>query len=499
MAAPAQILFDKFEVVECLKKDNFSTVYLANHIFLAKKILLKTLSRHDLKDPVWLERFKREAKILARLDHPNVIRVLDFGSNRDEFYISFEYFESLTLRELLHQKKLTGIEKLHLFDQLLHGLAAAHRNGIVHRDIKPENILVNTQHQLKIADFGLAITTEENLLTAKSSIVGTPAYMSPEQIRGEKLTARSDLFSLGILAFEMFCGYNPFLGAEINITINNILNPAYDHLARNIDQHVPEIGQIIKKLLRFEGTTQPVSAEDLLAPADAQSGSRPGKRSRPVRRKITYFITGILILVIVSLIYFYLSGRQNIIPPAGDTYPPATSEDMIDSVPAATATDPHPPAEHNPERNETPVMAFGYLLARSDPASELWIDGQDHGLIPSGQLLKLSAGFHALSMRHDLYPEYKHMIEITAEETLDVVVRLDTLYGYYTCEAYPWGTVYLEGKYQGDTPLLEPIRYPPGSYALIIENPDFPLYHDTMTVSRNETTRVRINLESIKP
>ncbi len=117
LASQTQILFDKFEILECLKKDRFSCVYLANHIFLAKKILLKTLSKQDLQDPVWLERFKREAKILAKLDHPNVIRVLDFGSNHNDFYISFEYFESSNLREILNQKSLTKTEKIQLFKQ----------------------------------------------------------------------------------------------------------------------------------------------------------------------------------------------------------------------------------------------------------------------------------------------------------------------------------------------------------------------------------------------
>ena len=152
------------------------------------------------------------------------------------FYISFEFFESRNLRDVLKGEKLTYTEKLNLFHQLTAGLAAAHRLEIVHRDIKPENILVNAWGQLKIADFGLAISTEENLLTAKSSVVGTPAYMSPEQIRGERLTPESDLFSLGIVAFEMFCGYNPYLGGDINTTINNILDLKQDELGPVIDR-----------------------------------------------------------------------------------------------------------------------------------------------------------------------------------------------------------------------------------------------------------------------
>ena len=121
-----QVMFEKFEILECLKKDSVSCVYKAQHIFLAKEIVLKTLNKNTLQDSVWLERFKREAKILARLDHPNVIRVLDFGSFHSEFYISFEYFDSINLRILMQQKDLTGAEKSSLFEQLADGLAAAH-------------------------------------------------------------------------------------------------------------------------------------------------------------------------------------------------------------------------------------------------------------------------------------------------------------------------------------------------------------------------------------
>jgi len=218
-----QILFEKFEIIEVLKKDEHSTVYLANHKYLGKKIILKTLDTQKISDPAVLNRFKREAKILAKLDHPNIIKVLDFGTHKNHFYLSFEYFVSRNLRELFNSTEISNSEKKSLFIQLIKALNIAHSQSIIHRDIKPENILVNDSLELKIADFGLAIQKDENLMTSKSSIVGTPAYMSPEQIKGEKLTPQSDMFSLGIVVFELFSGFNPFLGKDINETINCIL------------------------------------------------------------------------------------------------------------------------------------------------------------------------------------------------------------------------------------------------------------------------------------
>ena len=188
MPGKNKILFEKFEIIETLKKDEHAAVYLANHIFLGKKIILKSLNVSTVSDNQKIERFKREAKILAKLDHPNIIKVLDFGMHGDFFYISFEYFESKNLRQILQKENLNDEEKRNLVIQLFAGLEYAHNNGIIHRDLKPENILLGENHLLKISDFGLAQAESENFVTAQYSIVGTPSYMSPEQISGETIT-----------------------------------------------------------------------------------------------------------------------------------------------------------------------------------------------------------------------------------------------------------------------------------------------------------------------
>ncbi len=153
MSENQEILFNRFRIEECLKKDRISNVYIAWHIHLEKKILLKTLNTEEIEDQGWLERFRREAKVLARLDHPNIIRVLDFGSDKKVYYISFEYFNGRNLRQLLSEEPPDHEQKKHILIQLLQGLEAAHQHGIIHRDVKPENILVNNEWYLKLARF----------------------------------------------------------------------------------------------------------------------------------------------------------------------------------------------------------------------------------------------------------------------------------------------------------------------------------------------------------
>ena len=246
----SDILFDKFEIIDTLKKDQHTSVYLANHIYLGKKIILKTLSTKELPDQTFLERFRREAKILAQLDHHNLIKVLDFGTAGDNFYISFEYFEGKNLRKVINEDNLSDKQKIHISIQLLEALNAAHKNGVVHRDIKPENILVNAELELKIADFGLALARDDLFLTHKSTIVGTPGYMSPEQIRGEELTPQTDLFSSGIVIYELFTGQNPFIGNDINDTINNVLNYNIEKDVKQISSLPPEVRDLLSNLLK---------------------------------------------------------------------------------------------------------------------------------------------------------------------------------------------------------------------------------------------------------
>jgi serine/threonine-protein kinase len=490
-----QILFEKFEILECLKKDTVSCVYLARHIFLSKKILLKTLNRENLKDPVWLERFKREAKILAKLDHPNVIRVLDFGSDHNDFYISFAYFESRNLRQLLSRNVLRPEDKQLLFDQLIKGLAAAHSNGIVHRDIKPENILVDDGLHLKLADFGLAITAEENLLTAKSSIVGTPAYMSPEQISGARMTPASDLFTLGIVAFELFCGRNPFLGAEINQTINNILNPDYYSLGKEIDRCGLPVSETLKRLLRFEGFTTPGSAADLIH-GTAGGGGISGKSNRKKSRKQRYLLVPvIMILLVVSYLYLDIWDRDLSRKAVPDT--PADTNVTLAADPVRDQSKMEKPdtiTTHD-TRKATAAIPMGYLQVNTIPISEVWIDRNRS----EKAMMALPQGIHLIELHNPEFPVYREQVSISAGETLRIGVRLDTLFGFCTCEAYPWGTVYIDGRHRGDTPILKPVRLSPGRYPIVFENPDFPLYQDTVTICRNETTHVQINLESLRP
>jgi len=482
-------LFDKFEVLECLKKDAHSSVYLAKHIYLGKKIVLKMLEIFPDQDTESLHRFKREARILASLDHPNIIKILDFGISENQAYLSFEYFESQNLLSLLKHSQLNQDEKTDLFRQLAQGLEAAHQGAVIHRDLKPENILINDNRQLKIADFGLAILQDETKITNNSSIVGTPAYMSPEQIRGEPLTNRSDLFTLGIIGFELFCGYNPFAGKDINETINAILSYPEDELIQKFSRLNRPFPEILEKLLKREPGNRGTATE-LLSVMGADM--IPAIQSRPIKLRYSRLLLILIpLLLIITSIWLFL--RQNKLDEQIPKKPVMTetrndSIETMSNLKSATKNIPAPVRQ-----------TYGILLFEVQPSADIFLNDNLCFSNHKNGSLSLLPGEYDIDVVRQGYPIYSQRVTVRESELTSINVNLDSLFGYFMCQVHPWGDVTLNDQYIGQTPLLKRIKMFPGRHVLRVENPNFEIFKDTIDIRSGETTKIRINLETMSP
>src|SRR3954451_15626649 len=214
---------NRYFVTRKLCSGGMADVYLAEDQELGRRVALKLLNDRHANDEQFVERFRREAQSAAGLNHPNIVSIFDRGQAEGTYYIAMEYLDGRTLKELLVRNGPTPVPiAIDYARQILSALSFAHRNGIVHRDIKPHNIVVGTDGRLKVTDFGIA-RSGASQMTEAGSIVGTAQYLSPEQARGAPVDARSDLYSLGIVLYEMLTGKVPFTGdAPVEIAMKHL-------------------------------------------------------------------------------------------------------------------------------------------------------------------------------------------------------------------------------------------------------------------------------------
>ncbi len=210
-------MIGEFKLIRRLGKGGMAEVWLAEQTSLQRPVALKLLRGELLEDESYIKRFQREATSAAGLAHPNIVAVYAVGEEKGQHFIAHEYIQGQTLRQVITKKGALDLPlALHVIRQVAAALEAAGEKGIIHRDIKPDNIMVNKKGEVKVADFGLAQLIQgggEALhLTQPGETMGTPLYMSPEQVRGDKLDQRSDIYSLGVTCYHMLAGRPPFQG-----------------------------------------------------------------------------------------------------------------------------------------------------------------------------------------------------------------------------------------------------------------------------------------------
>lgn len=213
MLSKGQKINDRYEIIKSIGEGGMANVYLANDTILDRKVAIKVL-RGDLENnEKFIRRFQREAKSVSDLSHPNIVEVYDVGEEEGQHYIVMEYIDGRTLKQLVQKRgALTVAEVVDIMTQLTDGLSAAHEAYIIHRDIKPQNIMILDNGMVKITDFGIAMTLNATQLTQTNSVMGSVHYLPPEQASGQTATTKSDIYSAGILMYELLTGNVPFKG-----------------------------------------------------------------------------------------------------------------------------------------------------------------------------------------------------------------------------------------------------------------------------------------------
>lgn len=278
----SDVLIGRYEIGERIGAGGMSTVVRAFDSRLERNVAVKLLAEHLADDTQFVQRFQREAKSAARLVHPNIVQVFDYGFDPDKgrYYIVMEYVQGRSGAQLLSQHGRLSIEgALHLADGACQALAHAHRHGVIHRDVKPGNIMLADDGQVKLTDFGIAWAGDALQVTQHGAVLGTVSYLAPEQASGDKATPQADIYGLGVVIFQLITGRLPFAGVslpDLVLAQREQRPPSLDRLVPGVPPHVADA---VARALSYDPADRPSSALELralLAGADETQATRYG-------------------------------------------------------------------------------------------------------------------------------------------------------------------------------------------------------------------------------
>jgi len=294
--------FLHYEIERQLGKGGMGEVFLALDTRLKRQVALKFLSEGVSADLSAMERFEREAQAAAALNHPSIVTIYEIGEDQGRHYIAMEYVEGMSLREMIAAGPLPVAQVLDIARQLTEGLQKAHERGIIHRDIKPENILITDDGHAKLLDFGIAKLKGVENLTRESMTVGTVRYMAPEQIKGEGVDHRADVWALGVMMYEMLTAHSPFKGEYDSTLMYSILSDTPEPLATYRRDVAPELEELLATTLEKEPKARMADMGGLRSAIDGLGGPTETRapsaaRARAVPPALWWAITGAAVLL----------------------------------------------------------------------------------------------------------------------------------------------------------------------------------------------------------
>src|SRR5437870_2742369 len=266
MTLAGRVFSNRYAIQRELAQGGMAEVYLAHDQLLNRPVALKALFPEYAREPSFVERFRREAQAAANLNHPNIVAIYDWGQEDGTYFIVMEYVEGRVLRDLIRSEApLDPNQAAEITAEIASALAFAHRNGVVHRDVKPGNVLLTRSGTVKVTDFGIARAGTSDGLTQTGSVMGTATYFSPEQAQGLAVDGRSDVYSVGIVLYEMVCGVPPFTAeSPVSVAYKHVREEPIAPSLRN-PEVPPALEQIILGALAKDPEHRYQSADDLRA------------------------------------------------------------------------------------------------------------------------------------------------------------------------------------------------------------------------------------------
>jgi eukaryotic-like serine/threonine-protein kinase len=396
-----EVIGGRYELLELIGKGGMSSVYKAHDRLLDRQIAVKILHPHFTEDEEYVERFRREARAVAQLSHPNIVTVIDRGEDEGRQFIVFEYVEGENLKQRLERTGPMAVrEALLLTLQMARALAFAHGRGLIHRDVKPQNVLLNADGQAKMTDFGIARSIDVQGVTITGTVLGTSEYIAPEQARGQRVDAQTDVYSLGVVLYELLVGGVPYEGETfVTVALKHVNEPVPPVLERRPDLP-PRVALAVERAMAKSRDERFSSMQELideletclaeLEPGDEQAtmiSRRPvaAKQARePRRRKRRLGVLWPIAAVLAVLAVAALAALGAIALRDDDDDPQAAPTQPI-PLTGIGAYDP-PPGDNTEHDDEA-------VLATDGDLSTFWrTESYSSGLNKPGVGLVLDAG-----------------------------------------------------------------------------------------------------------
>jgi serine/threonine protein kinase len=543
---------EDYEINELIATGGMAAIYKATETPTGRTVAIKILHGHLAQDKDFITRFEREARAAASLKHENIIDIIGYGEAAGMYYIAMEYIDGKSLKDLIKSVKFIPHDfALAIVYEICQGMEHAHQKGVVHRDIKPANILVGKDGRVQITDFGLAQAQDLTSITVTGAIVGTPAYMSPEQAAGKRIDTRSDIFSLGVVVYEMVTGTKPFKGESYSSVINAILtlpaprpmdaNPIVDDristiieqmLQKDADKRYQNITNISEDVYDFfkdhniEVTAKKIG--EFIADSNRISQNKIREAKEKHLKRGLYYMTMGKTNVDDAIKEFE---KVQYLDPEDDRAKTNLAElrhKKRAGLPSKTKE--APSKKKKPQKknaaliigtlaiiafasvlirnsgNRTPTLVFGSAYVNSDPTqASIFLDNNDLNMNTPATIDSIAGGDHALEIRKEGYQPYAQNIRVEQGDTLRVNARLireipSVLTGSIVISSQPGGArVSIDGVYAGLQTPCTIERVPAGQHNIQLKKNGYETAELTRDVRAGQTTRASVNLTKTRP
>ena len=538
----------KYQLFTELQHGPVTRIYKAIQPELQRVVLMKQLNPELINDVELVERFKQEGLILAKINSPHVITIFDFGFDNDVPFLVTEFIEGNTLAEMIQQHGALPFDiGLFILQQLAYGLIAIHNQNIIHQDIKPGNIFVSTEGEVKLGDLGFSVPLDHR----DQHIQGTPAYLAPEIVEGLPADFQSDLYSLGLVGYEMLTGENPFAADEVSTILNRVvsLKPISVHAvrtevpekfslliakltARNPDERFQTAKELSRELeelkissgIKVDGNSlinflqnpnhyqisQIIPQERLEQPIQK---SKRGKRTVLAVGLITFGLIIFFMIKLMDLNFSFSSGKKDTTQTAIE--PNLSQLKNQNDIPIDSNENSNKPEAYNSKENSrkstlrkdviadtlnifnTIMDKLDTIVVTSDPKAFVFHQEDSLGITPISLVLDSKQETVEIEFRTPGFPGIRKTVTIVDQAAQKIHINLWKEVGYLDINIIPWGQIWIDGDSIDISPISHPIVLAPGNHRLMIRHPSLKKVIEPFYIAVGETLRKTIQLQRI--